>query len=468
METIEVPFHYFELETRWVHDQEQRLDARFYDEDAIAARVIIEKLEKKNVDIKSVDDFAVEVFWPGRFKRMYASKINGEPFIMPSEAVLFMPKSKKYISNYPKEVEIEKNWILITRSGTVGRILLTTSLLSKYVLSDDLIRLIPESGRYGFIYAYLNSWIGQAFLAKDQYGSTVKHIEPHHVSAIPIPYIPDLENEVEENIVNVQKLREEAQSLLQEAEEKIYSELNLPKIDEESVKYYGDDNGRKIKSFELKKDELNFRLDASYHQPIINQIERNLKKSKYDIHFLGDKTDKIYIPPRFKRPYVSSVENGVRYIRPSDIPLIKYFEKRYLAKEFRNSNLYKLNEGEILVVTDGTIGWASLVTPIISGFYGSNNFAHIHPKEDLNNGYLLAFLLSPYGQYQLKREIFGGVIDHLVEDHIAQVKIPLPPESIQKKIGNLVMKAYTKRDKANQIEEESVKQIEKELKRLAE
>ena len=57
---------------------------------------------------------------------------------------------------------------------------------------------------------------------------------------------------------------------------------------------------------------------------------------------------------------------------------------------------------------------------------------------------------------------------YLVEDHIAQVKIPIPPDDIQKKIGSLVIRAYTKRDKANQIEEESIKKIEEELEKIAE
>lgn len=469
MDTKEIPFHYFNLETNWILDQEKRIDARFYDKDVIAARVIIEKLEKKNIEIKQVKNFSEDVFWPGRFKRKYVSKDAGEPFIMPSEALMFLPKSKKFVADYPDNVSIDKNWILITRSGSVGRTLISTDLIKEKILSDDLIRIKPKNEeKFGYLYAYLNTWMGQAFLVKDQYGATVKHIEPHHVSAIPIPYITKLEKKINEKIVYVQQLREKAQSMLLKAEEMIYSELKLPRIEEEKIDYYGDYLGKTIKSFEIKKSELSLRLDASYHQPIIHQIEKNLSKSKFEIHFLGEKANKIFIPPRFKRPYVKGEENGLRYIRPSDIPLIRHFEKRYLAKNFKNSSLYELKEGEILVVTDGTIGWVSIVTPVISGFFGSNNFAHIVPNKDLNNGYLLAYLLSPYGQYQLKREIFGGVIDHLVEDHIAHVKIPIPPDDIQKKIGNLMIRAYTKRDKANQIEEESIKQVEEELGKLTE
>ena len=465
MHAKEIPFHYFDLETHWVIGQEKRLNARFYNKDVIAANVLIERLRKGGIEIKSVEDFSDNIFWPGRFKRSYVSKSKGEPFVMPSEAIMFLPKPKKYVANYPDNVKIDKNWLLITRSGSVGRVLISTDLLKDFVLSDDLIRVIPNNdNNFGYIYAYLNTWIGQAFLIKDQYGATVKHIEPHHVSAIPVPSVPKLEKVVDERIKKVQELREEAQKLLLKAEDMIYSELSLPKIDEDNVNYFGDNIGRIIKSFEIRKSNLNFRLDASYHQPIMNQIESNLSSSKFNVQSLGEKVKKIFIPPRFKRPYVRDKKNGVRYIRPSDIPLIKYFEKRYLAKNFKNCEMYRFEEGEILIVTDGTIGWISIVTPVISGFYGSNNFARVIPQDDLNSGYLLAYLFSPYGQYQLKREIYGGVIDHLVESHIEQIKIPLPPESIQVKIGSVITKAFIMKDKANQIEEDTIKLLEDRLK----
>ena len=459
IQIIDVPVH-------WVNEGEKRLDAGFYAQDVIAARILIEKVSK-HLDIQSIRDFSNQIFWPGRFKRHYVSKKDGEPFLMPSEVFMFLPKPTKYIINYPSEVKIKKNWLLITRSGTIGRILIATKYLENFVLSDDLIRIIPKGNNHGFLYAYLNTWIGQAFLTKDQYGATVKHIEPHHVANIPIPRIPDLEEEINRKIFEAHKLREEAQELLLKAEEMIYSELGLPKIDEDDVEYFGGEIGKLVKAFEVKASELEYRLDASYHLPIIKQIEKHLSEIDWEVQPLNDKLKSIFIPPRFKRPFVKSQNDGIRYIRPSDLPMIKYFEPKYLAKTFKNCDLYRLNEGDILVVTDGTIGWVSIVTSFISGWYGSNNFARVVPTDDLNRGYLLVYLLSPYGQYQLKREIFGGVIDHLTENHIRQIKIPIPNNEIQDKIGSLVIEAYNKKDRANQIEEEAIKELETYLMEIA-
>ena len=461
-------FQVFDIESRWLFDGEKRLDANFYAKDVIASRVLMGELEEKGVQVNRIENLSDKIFWPGRFKRRYVSKREGDPFIMPSEVIMFLPKPKKFIIDYPGDVSIKENWLLITRSGSIGRCLIVTKPLERYVLSDDLIRIIPKNeNNVGYLYAYFNTWIGQAFLTKDQYGSTVKHIEPHHVANIPIPKIPELEEEINQKILEAHRLREEAQKLLLKAEEMLYSELGLPEIDEDDVEYFGREEGKIVKSFEIKVSELNQRLDASYHLPIIRQIEQYLVEINIDVQLLGNKISSIFIPPRFKRPYVKKYDDGVRYIRPSDLPLIKYFESRYLARTFKNCDLYRLREGEILVVTDGTIGWASIVTPLIAGWYGSNNFARIVPTEDLDRGYLLAYLLSPYGQYQLKREIFGGVIDHLTADHISQIKIPIPSEQIQRKIGKFVFEAYDKRDKANQIEDETIKLLERRLKEIA-
>lgn len=462
-------FQVFDVESHWLFDGEKRLDASFYAKNVIASRILIGELEERGVEIRTIEDLSNNIFWPGRFKRRYATNKEGDPFLMPSEVIMFLPKAKKFITNYPKDTAINKNWILITRSGSIGRCLITTKLLKRYVLSDDLIRVVPkDENNVGYLHAYLNTWVGQAFLTKDQYGATVKHIEPHHVANIPIPCVPELEKRTNQKILETHRLREEAQEYLLKAEEMLFSELGLPRIDEDDVEYFGGGNGRIVKSFEIKASELNLRLDASYHLPMIRQIEKYLAELNIAVQLIGDKIDSILIPPRFKRPYVKSHADGVRYIRPSDLFLIKYFESRYLARTFKNCDLYRLKEGEVLVVTDGTIGWVSIVTPSIAGWYGSNNFARIVLTEDLDRGYLLAYLLSPYGQYQLKREIFGGVIDHLTEDHIRQIKIPVPTKKMQKRIGKLVIDAYIKKDEANQIEDEAIEMLEIGLKEISE
>ena len=461
IQIIDVPVH-------WVNEGEKRLDAGFYAQDVIKARVLLEKVSEK-VKIEKLIDLADEMFMPA-LKITIPFYDEGEEYLTQSEVEFFLPKARKRVNvNKIENVDrwkVKSGYLLISQSGTIGRITIATKYLERFIISPNPIRVIINESLRGYIYAFLSSWIGQALIKSPQYGITVKHILPHQLYDIPIPRIPDLEEEINQKILQAHKLREEAQELLLKAEEMIYSELGLPKIDEDDVEYFGGEIGKLVKAFEVKASELEYRLDASYHLPIIKQIEKHLSEIDWEVQPLNDKLKSIFIPPRFKRPFVKSQNDGIRYIRPSDLPMIKYFEPKYLAKTFKNCDLYRLNEGDILVVTDGTIGQVSIVTSFISGWYGSNNFARVVPTDDLNRGYLLVYLLSSYGQYQLKREIFGGVIDHLTENHIRQIKIPIPNNEIQDKIGSLVIEAYNKKDRANQIEE-AIKELETYLMEIA-
>ncbi|RLG43798.1 MAG: hypothetical protein DRN81_05830, partial [Thermoproteota archaeon] len=92
VQIVDVPVH-------WINEGEKRLDAGFYAQDVITARILIEKVSQ-HLEIQSVSDLSSQIFWPGRFKRHYVSKKDGEPFLMPSEVFMFLPKPTKYVINY--------------------------------------------------------------------------------------------------------------------------------------------------------------------------------------------------------------------------------------------------------------------------------------------------------------------------------------------------------------------------------
>jgi len=457
------PFQVFDIESHWILEEEKRLNASFYAKDVIAAKVLLNTLKQNGIELASIQSLCKDIFHRPRFKRNYVNVGKGLPFLTPTDLFKFPLTPRKAVTNPPSGLSILPGWILLTCSGTVGRTLISNKFIAQCILSHDVIRLVSKSHEFtGYIYAFLNCWAGKALLGKDQYGAAVKHIEPHQVASVQVPIIPRISKEINQKICNAHKLREDAQELFQIAEEKLYSDLGLPKIEEEEIEYFGGKNGKIAKTFETAMSESNLRLDASYHQPIIDVINNNLDRSKLDIEELGRKIETIDVPPRFKRPYVEE-GHGLRYLRPADLPTIKALELKYLSTAFTDNEKYKLNEDEILVVTDGTIGWVSIVTPLIAGWYGSNNIARIVPKAGLHSGYLLTYLLSPYGQYQLTRGIFGGVIDHITEDQIKKMRIPFPSYSVQQEIGEAMRLAYAKRDDANQIETDAVALLETEM-----
>jgi len=465
IQVIEIPFH-------WVNDGEYRLDAGFYAQDVVSARIVIDKISGKGIEINYFNELSSNIFWPGRFKRRYVSKREGKPFLMPSEVFMFLPKATKYITDYPENVLVKEKWLLITRSGTIGRCLITTKCFQEFILSDDLIRVILDERIIGYIYAYLNSWIGQAFLTKEKYGSTVKHIEPHHVSTIPIPRLPEIEKEINQKILSAHKLRESAQEDLLKAEEMIYTELGLPKIDEDDVEYFGGELGRLIKAFEVKASELDYRLDASYHIPLAHLAISNLKKIKTGYICKLNDIANSFVPPRFKRPYVKNSDDGLPLLQGTHIPQIKPLDIKYIWKNMKNLSAYIVKKNWLLVTCSGTIGRLALVSEYWDGWTATNHLLRVIPDEDkINPGYLTAFLLSTYGQVQFQRLSYGGVVDEIGEagELFNEILILKPKDkTIEEKIGSLVISAYNKKDKANQIEHSAIEQLEKTLEDLAE
>lgn len=471
MSMSDISFQVFDIESHWIAKEENRFDASFYAKDVIASRVLIGELEERGIEIKTTEDFSDNIFWPGRFKRRYVSKKEGSPFLMPSEVIMFLPKAKKFIINYPEKVSIKHNWILITRSGSIGRCIIATNLLEESVLSDDLIRIVPKNDiNLGYLYAYLNTWIGQAFLIKDRYGATVKHIEPHHVANIPVPYIPNLEDEINQKIFQAHSLREEAQELLLKAEEMIYLELGLPEISEDDVEYFGGEKGKVIKTFEIKASELNLRLDVSYHLPILQQIEVNLSKSRFKDTKFGEVIDKIFIPTRFKRPYVNNSTTGTPFLQGSHIPQIKPMDVKYLWNGTKHLENILIKKDWLLMTRSGTVGRIGIVRDGWENWAASEHILRVVIKPEIHPGYIAAFLSFPYGEYQIKGKIYGAVVDEIGEQDtslIEEINIILPPKDIRDKMGKLVFDAYDKRDTANQIENEAIKMLEKRLKEIA-
>jgi Type I restriction modification DNA specificity domain. len=81
--------------------------------------------------------------------------------------------------------------LLITRSGTIGRVAYATKRLVGAIVSDDMIRVrINDETIRLYVYAYLQSFAGHNQMLKNEYGSVQQHLEAKHISGILIPASP--------------------------------------------------------------------------------------------------------------------------------------------------------------------------------------------------------------------------------------------------------------------------------------
>jgi len=447
---------------KWLVDSQIRLDASFYSRDTVKARRIVESHKHSRFDKLAY------VTYPTRFKRIYSDSRNGLPFLSASEALFFKPTSFRYLSKAKtSEIEkiiVKKGYLLLTRSGTVGRLVYVDDRLSRFAITDDMLRIVPfKETKIGYIYAFLSSWVGQTLLTKDQYGSAIKHLEPHHINGVSIPLIlEEMQESIHEQILQAYDMREKANLLLDDAQIQLYKELGLPQISSEE--FLADEPA----VFAIMTSELSFRLDASYHNPMIRTIASKMKAGNYPPTRLGSQVSEVFMPTRFKRVYVTR-EQGIPFLQGKHIVELRPYDIKYLsAKVTKDIERCTIHTGWILVTRSGTIGRIAVVPKHWNGWAATEHIIRIVPDEDkAKAGYIAAFLLSPYGYYQVVGKTFGGVIGEISEDHLKEIFLPkLPPGDIQEKIGSLVAKAFELKEEANKIEQKAITTLENELLRV--
>ena len=438
-----------------LYEDDMRLDASYHTGTVVRARYLVAEC---GYPVQSVEELTNRVWYPTRFKRVYAtSREHGTPFLTASMMTHLRPDSDAYLSNRPGQSEkcaVEPGWILITRSGSVGRCVLATDRLSGFAVSDDAIRVQADRVPAGYLYAYLSSWVGQALLTTDRYGAAIKHLEPRHIANVQVPVLPEAAmSDVASDIEEAYSIREQANQLIDESRELVVQELGLPILDEEPPY-----------TFHIKASDMSNRLDASYHNPLASMAVRALSFGLYPTVRLGGICERIFYPGRFKRRYVDE-EHGVPFIQGSHIPLMQPYEQKYLARnDERNLRECRVHRRWILITRSGTAGRIAVVSNAGESGVASEHLIRLVPKEpEYNPGYIAAFLMTPYGQHQVQSKIYGAVVDELTSEDVAEVVIPDAPKELQDEIGRRVLQAFELKDQATAVERWAISVLEARL-----
>lgn len=447
---------YLRVGSCYLREGEKRLDANYYNL-ALWARWALERSRWPRQPLEALASFT----YLGRFKRRYVSPSEGGVPFLGSREVFFWPlKAEKYL--HPNAVEPGlfpgECDILIACSGSVGYSVLAGRSLAKVAVSQHVLRVHAQQVEPGYLYLFLRTQYGFSYLQGAQYGAVIKEIDPSVIGTMPVPLLAKvLRRRFHRIALSALAKREKGQALLEEARGRLYQRLGLPSPEQVKPSYLSSSHG--VRSFSVGHSDLEGRLDASYHVPEARSLLKALAGGKYELVPLADLAS-IHIPPRFKRHYVAP-EIGVPFIRPSDLATVRVLEPRYIARWTPELDSARLQLGEVVISRSGSIGEVGLITQAWDGWAGSDDLARVAAKEGLSDpGYLYIFLTSPYGQIQIQRQIYGGVIDHLEVEHLAQIRVPRAPLDVQQEIGDLVWKAFALRDEANALEEAAVRQLE--------
>lgn len=217
-----------------MEDPSRRIDAWYWDPNKNnLAKEIEESVGKEVTEIVRLGDLVVQhgIFYPGRHKRNYVDAgQDSVPFYSGTQILQIRPFDLKY---QPKDYApaakhfVEKDWILITRSGTTGRVVMVTDSMAGSMVSEHVIRVICDESIIDpyYVYAYLSTDnIGKVLLEKGIYASVVDHITPNFVATIPIPRLtPEKEKEIADKVREAEQKRDEANKAFMEKRNAIES-----------------------------------------------------------------------------------------------------------------------------------------------------------------------------------------------------------------------------------------------------
>lgn len=85
-----------------------------------------------------------------------------------------------------------------------------------------------------------------------------------------------------------------------------------------------------------------------------------------------------------------------------------------------------LRRGMILITRSGTVGRVVYATAYHDGAVGTEDVIRVVIENEALRGYVYQFLLSRFGQDQLRRNIYGAIVDHIEPDHVKDVQVPVP------------------------------------------
>ena len=116
------------------------------------------------------------------------------------------PSNKKYLSlkhhgeRIKNQLILNENMILITCSGTIGKVTIVPKHWEGWTANQHIIRVVPINNEIaGYIHAWLSSDYAYPLITRYTYGMNVDEIDDKQVSKISIPLLNDENTQMEIN-----------------------------------------------------------------------------------------------------------------------------------------------------------------------------------------------------------------------------------------------------------------------------
>lgn len=222
----------------------------------------------------------------------------------------------------------------------------------------------------------------------------------------------------------------------------------IPQDDISQVADYYNNRSFNENNFFIKKDVLEPNFVAKrYLQKYVDNLEE-IKSSKHKIVKFSTLIKTVHNGANIDDAsiYVEK-EEGIPYILVKSITKegINFENLKYIRKDLINSKEVIKNivsEETILMTRAGNSGIATNIPPDLKNGIASGFLINIHVDlKKVNQYYLVAFLNSKYGQFQLERISSGSILQSIRSSDLKNIDVILPPIEIQNQIGEKIKEA---------------------------
>ena len=431
-----------------------RLDSVFYlSEGNTAIRLVDSALKKCSKYYSLKDKDKVSIWQPNRNVLVYAG--DGEkfaPYLQPYDILEFLPEARSKLSVHQNELSalhVSSGTILQTCSGrNLGPLIIADKYLEQFVFGSDLIRIDIHDLKIRFyIFAFLNTWIGQALLHSNKTGSVIDHLSAQDIEKINIPiFSEEITEQVSALMGESFKLFSEARTELSDCKNAFIARVDIHK---DQVPLC---TGWRVQLKELSSGK---RLDAAYYDPMVLTAANNLK-------LMGgcplNSVAKVFKPSgRYKTNYVEK-DYGHPLLSGRQLLQNQIVGLKYLPRASKNNySGFLLKKGCVVYPADGRVegrlGTPVLVTPSREGWYASGHIGRIEPLPGIDPGYLYLALSHPVVQEQISSLACGSVVDAVYPEDVEKIIIPAQIEFQY----NRVVNAWNKFDEADALKQKACK-----------
>lgn len=451
----------------WFRDQGLRLDASPYVSGALTVKKLLERLPETVPLARLTAGHNGGIFNGPMFRRVYLTDPeHSVPFLGTKDMMVAdltgLPRLRKKDAHSAalSYLELQPGMTLISCSGfNAGRRAYVRPDMGGMWSSQDTLKVQPdpEKIKSGYLYAFLLSRFGEALVRGSVYGSAVKHIEPHHLTGLPVPRFGErVESEIHELVEESATLRARHQAELVAATEDFFDSNGLPELKEFDWHKQPRDLGFTVEQLSPVT------LRAINYGDRSQQLRHQLASVPHRI--LGEicSSGQLRYGPIFKRVDANYDHGGRLLVGQRQGWWIRPEDGRVISPSHAPAGVFVPDEtvmigGHGMPSESGLFGRATLVTGRWLQHAYSQDFLRVTSgTSEIAGAYLLAFFRSTVALRLMRSMLTGGGQQSIHVGLVSALPIPMASPSDRARIAATVRSAYQCRDRADVLEDKAL------------